>query len=253
MKLRTLAIGFAVGTLMAGGITFGVTQASAATNVTYYACLKAGKLTQVGTTQPTCARSATGISWGSQGPQGPPGTNGTNGAPGPTGSHGPAGPQGPPGTTVNTCASPPGPNLNFSECDLTSDSWGYADLSGTLLNGATVTSIAAYDADLAGANLSGAFGSSADFGYANLTDANLSNADLHTPTPCTVCTEFLGANLTNAKMANANLGGADFSSANLTGATMTGANVTGAAWFNTICPDGTNSNNDGGTCVRNGA
>jgi hypothetical protein len=26
-------------------------------------------------------------------------------------------------------------------------------------------------------------------------------------------------------------------------------NVTGVTWSNTTCPDGTNSNNDGGTCT----
>ena len=59
---------------------------------TYSACLKAGKLTKVGTTSPTCKAGSTVISWNSQGPAGPPGTNGTDGAPGPTGSQGPAGP-----------------------------------------------------------------------------------------------------------------------------------------------------------------
>jgi len=56
---------------------------------TYFACLKAGKLTQVGTASPTCKAGATVISWNSQGPAGPPGTNGTPGATGPTGPAGP--------------------------------------------------------------------------------------------------------------------------------------------------------------------
>ena len=56
---------------------------------TYYACLKAGRLTEVGTTSPTCKKGASVISWNSQGPAGPPGTNGTNGAPGATGPAGP--------------------------------------------------------------------------------------------------------------------------------------------------------------------
>ena len=34
----------------------------------------------------------------------------------------------------------------------------------------------------------------------------------------------------------------------LTGANLTGANLTGVTWSSTTCPDGTNSNNDSGTC-----
>jgi hypothetical protein len=56
---------------------------------TYYACLKSGKLTAVGTTPPTCKSGATVISWNSQGPAGPPGASG---APGSVGPQGPAGP-----------------------------------------------------------------------------------------------------------------------------------------------------------------
>src|SRR5665811_1680586 len=41
---------------------------------------------------------------------------------------------------------------------------------------------------------------------------------------------------------------ANFTNANLTGATSAGANWNNAIWSNT-CPDGTNSNNNGGTRV----
>ena len=50
-------------------------------------------------------------------------------------------------------------------------------------------------------------------------------------------------NFTNANFTNANLNGSSW------GGTAT---VTGATWSNTICPDGTNSNNDGNTCVGHG-
>ena len=50
---------------------------------TYFACLKAGKLTQVGTASPTCKAGATVISWNSVGPQGVQGPSGPGGAPGP--------------------------------------------------------------------------------------------------------------------------------------------------------------------------
>jgi uncharacterized protein YjbI with pentapeptide repeats len=37
--------------------------------------------------------------------------------------------------------------------------------------------------------------------------------------------------------------------ADLTGANLAGANIQKITWSNTTCPDGTNSNADGGTCV----
>ena len=50
-----------------------------------------------------------------------------------------------------------------------------------------------------------------------------------------------------------------FAGANLTGANLVGMNYANEGdysdviWSNTICPDGTNSNNDRKTCVLNGA
>jgi hypothetical protein len=58
-----------------------------------------------------------------------------------------------------------------------------------------------------------------------------------------------GTNLNGANLAQAYLAGANLSGANLSGATLKGANLSGVHWNNTTCPDGTNSNNDGGTCI----
>lgn len=43
-----------------------MTAGATTPNTTYYACLKAGKLTKVGTTSPTCPKGASVISWESQ-------------------------------------------------------------------------------------------------------------------------------------------------------------------------------------------
>ena len=43
----------------------------------------------------------------------------------------------------------------------------------------------------------------------------------------------------------------DLTGADLTGANLHRADLTGVIWSNTTCPDGTNSNNDGGTCAKN--
>ena len=75
--------------------------------------------------------------------------------------------------------------------------------------------------------------------YADLSNANLSNANLHY------------AYLHYADLSNANLVDADLSSAVLAGATLNGADLAGVYWHDTTCPDGTNSDNNGYTCVNN--
>jgi Bacterial Ig-like domain (group 3)/Pentapeptide repeats (9 copies) len=103
--------------------------------------------------------------------------------------------------------------------------------------------------DLSGDNFSGDNVSDSNFNMANLTGANLSGADASN-------SNFNKANLTDANLSGANLDGANFNMANLTGADLEGATVNGstnfnkATWSDTTCPDGTNSDNDGGTCVN---
>src|SRR5438093_507104 len=86
--------------------------------------------------------------------------------------------------------------------------------------------------NLRGANLAGAYLKDGDLRRANLRSANLARA-----------------NLSGADLTGANLGGANLTNADLAGANLTAANVKGVVWFNTICPDGTNSDANKGTCV----
>ena len=59
-----------------------------------------------------------------------------------------------------------------------------------------------------------------------------------------------GADLTGANLSSADLRGADLSTANLRGATgLQTATLTGAVWGTTTCPDGTTSDQNGGTCL----
>jgi hypothetical protein len=88
--------------------------------------------------------------------------------------------------------------------------------------------------NLSGLNLSNANLVGGDLQGANLLQANLSGADLS------------GANLQSDNLMEANLSGA-----NLSGANLKGTNLDNVTWGNTTCPDGTNSDNDGGTCVGN--
>jgi uncharacterized protein YjbI with pentapeptide repeats len=60
-----------------------------------------------------------------------------------------------------------------------------------------------------------------------------------------------GVNLSLANLSNADLTGVNFTNTELNGADLTGANLTAVTWSNTTCPDQTNSNNDGGTCINN--
>jgi hypothetical protein len=124
-------------------------------------------------------------------------------------------------TVINGCTIVSNPTpTNFTDCPT-------ATLTGANLTGADLSF-----ADLAGAQLN-----LATLTGANLTDADLSFADL-------TDAQLLGANLTDAF-----LGQAQLAVANLTGANLTGADFTLATWGNTTCPDGSNSDNDGFTCV----
>jgi probable HAF family extracellular repeat protein len=104
------------------------------------------------------------------------------------------------------------------------------NLAGAYLKGGDLRDANLKDANLARANLSGA----------NLTDANLKDANLS------------NANLSGANLSRANLKDANLTNANLTGARLKGTNIKDVIWSNTICPDGTNSNANGGTCAPPG-
>jgi hypothetical protein len=111
-----------------------------------------------------------------------------------------------------------------SQCTLSA----YPSQNGALnLSKGTISGCDLRKAALSGANLNKVVAIGA-----YLRDAVLQGANLN------------GANLTQAYLAGANLAGA-----NLSGANLKGANVSGVQWNNTTCPDGTNSNNDGGTCI----
>ena len=160
-----------------------------------------------------------------------------------------------------------GPYANLQSCDLAGAGVpADADLSNANLTNANLNGV-----NLTGANLTDANLTDADLNGVNLTGANLTNTVLTgvesgsvTGTPAVLPTNWQlvdgylvgpGANLTNAVLVGANLTSADLASANFTGANLNtaiagGANVTSAIWADTTCPDGTNSNNDGGTCAN---
>jgi hypothetical protein len=83
-----------------------------------------------------------------------------------------------------------------------------------------------------------------DYAGRNLTD-------LHLFAPVMYLDDLSDADLSGSDIFNGNLTGADLSNANLNGAAFPdGVNLDHVVWSNTICPDGTNSNGDGGTCTN---
>jgi uncharacterized protein YjbI with pentapeptide repeats len=152
--------------------------------------------------------------------------------------------------------------------DLSNASIGRAEMRLALLSGATLSGASLDSAFLSGASmqdirsahlhLRGALMINTDLTNAQLIAANLNSANLSGAT-------LTGANLENATLVGANLEGANLLGADLTGADFTDANLFranfrpevgqlpagrlhGIIWNNTTCPDGTNSDDNGGQC-----
>ena len=110
------------------------------------------------------------------------------------------------------------------------------DLDGQNLKNTALGGTYLVGASMQGVNLNGGHLAGALLVNANLAGANLNNADLS------------GTLLNGANLSGANLHGADLTGANLTGANLSGANLNRVVWSHTTCPDGTSSDNDGGSC-----
>jgi hypothetical protein len=128
---------------------------------------------------------------------------------------------------------------DFSGCDLEETTLSQANLSQANLSNANLFRLDR--ANLRGADLSFADLSLAELPGANLLDADLFGANL-------TDAHLTGANLLEADLFGANLTGANLRDANLRRANLFGVDLTRVRWGNTICPDGTNSDANGGTC-----
>ncbi|MEZ5380138.1 MAG: DUF4214 domain-containing protein [Acidimicrobiales bacterium] len=102
--------------------------------------------------------------------------------------------------------------------------------------------------DFSGQDLSDQVINAKNYDGANFTNARLADALVFD-------SSFVGANFTGATMTDMAIQRSNFSGANFTNAVMSDAliskssNFTGAIWNNTVCPDETNSNDNGGTCA----
>ncbi|MEX1102817.1 MAG: redoxin domain-containing protein, partial [Dehalococcoidia bacterium] len=123
-------------------------------------------------------------------------------------------------------------NCDLRSLDLapTGDEFGHLDhidFRGCVLDGARLDRHTMNAASFAGVSAAGA----------RMAFVQLNNGDLS------------GADLSHSDLVRAGLPWTNFTNANLLGADLTNAITRGATWNNTICPDGTNSDANGGTCV----
>ena len=119
---------------------------------------------------------------------------------------------------------------------------GYVTAAGVILGGQSAQS----------SNWAFAYAHYADFTGVDLTDATFYGADAehaYFNSATLAGTSFIGANARYASFTSANLTGANLSNADLTGAEFALATLTSVTWASTICPDGTNSDSHGNTCV----
>jgi Pentapeptide repeats (8 copies)/Fibronectin type III domain len=141
----------------------------------------------------------------------------------------------------------PGADLQY--CDFHG-----ATLSGLDLAGADLWGAKLFDATFVNCNLSGAIFGGDTGAQAQLTDAWFNNDDMvgvQFEDLYIYATNFeSGTNLSNANFFNSIVLADSFDSVNLTGADLTGALVQFPTFSATTCPDGTNSDNDGGTCLN---
>jgi uncharacterized protein YjbI with pentapeptide repeats len=158
-------------------------------------------------------------------------------------------------------------NVNLSGADLSGVNLLVADLDGTTLIAANLSGTSLFGANLTIANMTDANLSGATLTDANVSNAAFSNATLtgvtsggitgtpdELPSGWSLYNGYLigsGAILTAADLSGANLTDANLTNTDLFGANLAGATLTGVIWSNTTCPDDTNSNNDGGTCINN--
>lgn len=152
-----------------------------------------------------------------------------------------------PGQSPDCAKLVPGANLEY--CNLENVNLAGLDLAGADFWGAKLVDQSFAGSDLAGALFGGDTQAQADLTGVNFSDANLMEATLDDTYLYT--TGFDDANLTDTSFIDAIMIYNSFSGANLTGASLDEAVLQFPSWSDTTCPDGTNSDSDGGTCVNN--
>ena len=143
-------------------------------------------------------------------------------------------------------------NANLRSADGIFSTFHRADFSNAAMSFGIFRQSDFTDAQFVGAQLT-----NTEFRYSDMSGVNLTNAWIYGGG------DWLMVDLSYADLTNAMMYDLDLRYANLTGADLTAADLaylntsygpadlTGVTWSNTTCPDGTNSDNNGNTCMNN--
>lgn len=125
---------------------------------------------------------------------------------------------------------------NFAGANLTGVNFQSAFLNGATFNKANLTN-AIIESTAVGVNFTDATFNNTQIFNGDLSNSNFSN------------TTFYNSIIGSTDVTNVNFTNTHFNQAGLVGTNATNAILTGATWTNTQCPDNTNSNDHGNTCV----
>ena len=123
--------------------------------------------------------------------------------------------------TANNCEALPGPNVDWSNCNLQGVQASGVNMEGAILKNANLT----------GAKLKEVKLNNADLSYSLLSLVDLRGADLSN-------SNLVGVNLRNSNLTGVNLSNSNLSYANFSGATLFGVDFQGAILEKTIWSDG---------------
>ena len=141
---------------------------------------------------------------------------------------------------VKQCNLVPGPNVNWSDCQMEGSVFDEADLRNARMRNVNLTGSSIKNTNLSHSDLAYGNYSLVNFQYSNLSNSNLLGSVLRNANLSN--TNMLNANLSFAvlqgtNLAYANLQNAILSNADLSGANITGINLSGAKLANTIWVD----------------
>ncbi|MCK9361083.1 pentapeptide repeat-containing protein [Patescibacteria group bacterium] len=125
--------------------------------------------------------------------------------------------------------------LTCKSCVLSGATW----LQNRDLTNAYLHSVEFFNTDFSSSTLVNAYLAGSSFGGSDFSNANFTNAKLN------------GTGLQNIDMTGATFVNADLSNADLTGSTgLTTSSISGTVWDDSRCPDGSDSDVNGDTCLN---
>ncbi|MCW5752913.1 MAG: pentapeptide repeat-containing protein [Alphaproteobacteria bacterium] len=141
------------------------------------------------------------------------------------------------GAAEAACADPPAPGVDWSRCFSPNRDLHGVDLTGAVLQQATLNNGRMDKAKLPGADARRTKFIATSLKGANFTDARLFEADFSRAN--LEGASFRGADLRRSRFFRANLRDADFTAANMDGADLLHADLSGALWVDgkTRCAD----------------